>query len=116
MKLAGVGVIAAGLKPAMGAEQIGASTYPSVPAKKGKEKFNLGMASYTFRKFPTEQALAMTKRLGLKYISFKDFHMPLNSTPEQIQNTVAKVKEAGTYSLRVRRNLYEERSRCAAGI
>jgi sugar phosphate isomerase/epimerase len=37
----------------------------------------------------------MTKRLGLKYISFKDFHMPLNSTPEQIQNTVAKVKEAG---------------------
>ncbi len=95
MKLAGVGVIAAGLKPAMGAEQIGASTYPSVPARKGKETFNLGMASYTFRKFSTEQAIAMTKRLGLKYISFKDVHMPLNSTPEQIQNTMAKLKEAG---------------------
>jgi inosose dehydratase len=74
---------------------VGASIYPSVPAKTGKEKFNLGMASYTFRKFSTEQALAMTKRLGLKYISFKDVHMPLNSTSEQIQNTAAKVKEAG---------------------
>lgn len=95
LKLAGAGVIAAGLKPAMGAEQIGASTYPSVSARKGKEKFELGLASYTFRKFTTEQALAMTKRLGLKYIGFKDFHLPLNSTPEEIEKTVAKVKEAG---------------------
>ena len=76
LKLAGAGVIAAGLKPAMGAEQIGASTYPSVSARTGREKFNLGLASYTFRKFTTEQTIAMTKRLGLKYISFKDFHMP----------------------------------------
>lgn len=95
LKLAGMGVIAAGLKQAMGAEQIGASAYPSVSARKGKEKFNLGLASYTFRKFTTEQTIAMTKRLGLKYICFKDFHMPLNSTPEQIQNAAAKVKEAG---------------------
>jgi sugar phosphate isomerase/epimerase len=97
LKLAGTGIIAAGLKPAIGAEQIGASTYPSVPARTGKEKFNLGLASYTFRKFTTEQTLAMTKRLGLKFIGFKDFHMPLNSTPEQIQATVAKVKEAGLF-------------------
>ena len=95
LRLAGAGVIAAGLKPAMGAEQIGASTYPSVSSKKGKEKFNLGLASYTFKKFTTEQTIAMTKRLGLKYISFKDFHMPLKSTPEEIEKTVAKVKEAG---------------------
>jgi sugar phosphate isomerase/epimerase len=95
LKLAGVGVIAAGLKPAMGAEHVGATNFPSISAKKGKEKFNLGMASYTLRKFPTDQALAMTKRLGLKYICFKDAHMPLKSTPEQIQATVAKVKEAG---------------------
>jgi inosose dehydratase len=95
LKLAGVGVIAAELKQAMGAEQIGASAYPSVSARKGKEKFDLGLASYTFRKFTTEQTIVMTKRLGLKYICFKDFHMPLSSTPEQIKNTVAKVKEAG---------------------
>ena len=95
LKLAGAGIIAAGLKPAIGAEQIGASTYPSVPARTSKEKFNLGMASYTFKKFTTEQTIAMTKRLGLKFISFKDFHMPLKSTPEEIEKTVAKAKEAG---------------------
>jgi sugar phosphate isomerase/epimerase len=95
LKFAGMGVIAAGLKPAMGAEQIAASTHPSVSAGKGREKFNLGLASYTFRKFTAEQTIAMTKRLGLNYICLKEFHLPLNSTPEQIQNTAAKVKEAG---------------------
>ncbi|MGA2070338.1 MAG: sugar phosphate isomerase/epimerase [Sedimentisphaerales bacterium] len=89
LKLAGMGVLAAGLKP----ETAVAAETEAKPSSKAK--FNLGIASYTFRKFSTEQTLAMTKRLGLKYISFKDFHMPLNSTPEQIQNTVAKVKEAG---------------------
>jgi len=37
----------------------------------------------------------MTKRVGLKYICFKSFHLPLDSTPAQIQAVVAKVKEAG---------------------
>jgi sugar phosphate isomerase/epimerase len=87
LKMAGVGVIATGLRPAMAAAEENKTA--------GKAKFNLGLASYTFRKFSTEQTLEMTKRLGLKYIGFKDFHMPLNSTPEQIEKTVAKVKEAG---------------------
>ena len=34
LKLAGVGVIAAGLKPAMGAEHVGATNFPSISAKK----------------------------------------------------------------------------------
>jgi inosose dehydratase len=97
LRLAGMGVIAAGLKPEMAAAEEIKTAGPSTPLRAGKAKFNLGLASYTFRKFTTEQAIAMTRRLGLKYISFKDFHMPLNSTPEQIQNTVAKVKEAGLF-------------------
>ena len=95
LRLAGMGIIAVGLKPEMATAEEIKTAGPSTPLRAGKAKFNLGLASYTFRKFPAEQTIAMTKRLGLKYISFKDFHMPLNSTPEQIQNTVAKVKEAG---------------------
>ncbi len=95
LKLAGIGAIAAGVKAAVGAEQIFPANLPSAPEKKGKEKFNLGLASYTFRKFPTDQAIAMTKRVGLKYICFKDFHMPLKSSAEEIQNITAKVKDAG---------------------
>ncbi|MCS7306004.1 MAG: sugar phosphate isomerase/epimerase [Thermoguttaceae bacterium] len=75
----------------------------SAPASEGssahkgpsKVKFHLGMASYTLRKFPTEQAIAMTKRLGLEWICFKSFHLPLDASAEQIAATVEKVKQAG---------------------
>ena len=57
--------------------------------------FTLGMASYTLRAFPVDQAIEMTKRLGLTRICFKDFHLKLDATPEVIAETVAKVKAAG---------------------
>jgi sugar phosphate isomerase/epimerase len=53
------------------------------------------MASYTFREFPLEQTIEMTRRLGLKRIAFKDFHLKLDATPVQVADTVAKVKAAG---------------------
>ena len=95
LRLAGVGIIAAGLKPETAAAEEIKAAGPSTPLRTGKAKFNLGLASYTFKKFTTEQAIAMTKRLGLKYISFKDIHMPLKSTPEAIEKILAAVKEAG---------------------
>jgi len=57
--------------------------------------FTLGMASYTLRQFPADQAIEMTKRLGLTRVCFKDFHLKLDATPEVIAETVAKVKAAG---------------------
>jgi inosose dehydratase len=57
--------------------------------------YQLGMASYTLRAFPMEQAIEMTKRLGLTRIAFKDFHLKMDATPAQIADTVAKVKDAG---------------------
>ncbi len=67
------------------------------PAKRRPDtiQFHLGLASYTLRKFKLDDVLAMTKRVGLKYIAFKDFHLPMNSTPEQIRRVVEKVKKAG---------------------
>jgi inosose dehydratase len=66
------------------------------PAKPpAKRAFDLALASYTFMKFPLDRALAMTNRVGLRHICLKDFHLPLNSTPEQIAQVVAKVKSAG---------------------
>ena len=37
----------------------------------------------------------MTQRVGLKYIAFKSFHLPLDSSPEHIRKVVQKVKDAG---------------------
>ncbi len=57
--------------------------------------FTLGMASYTFRHFNLDDTIAMTKRLGLTKIAFKDFHLSLDSTVEQIKAVAAKVKDSG---------------------
>jgi sugar phosphate isomerase/epimerase len=62
---------------------------------RGKAKFKLGLASYTLRKFDLDDTLAMTKRLGLEYVCFKSFHLPLDASSDEIAATVAKVKEAG---------------------
>jgi len=64
-------------------------------SQKAEPQFELGLASYTLREFKLDETLAMTKRVGLKYICFKSFHLPLDSKPGQIRGVVAKVKEAG---------------------
>ena len=60
-----------------------------------RRTIELGLASYTFHKFPLEKALAMTRRVGLTHLCLNPCHLPLNSTSEQIVQAAAKVKAAG---------------------
>ncbi len=55
----------------------------------------LGVTSYTLRKFTLDQAIDMTKQAGVKYISLKDMHLPMKSTPEQRKEAHAKIEAAG---------------------
>ena len=64
-------------------------------ANEGDEKLKLGLASYTFKEFSLDQAIAMTNRVGLKYIALKSFHLPLESTKEEIIAAAAKVRSGG---------------------
>jgi len=57
--------------------------------------FDLGIASYTFRSFPVEQAIAMTARLGVRKLTLKDMHLPMNVTPQQVEAVREKMKAAG---------------------
>ena len=57
--------------------------------------FKLGVASYSFRKFSRQQAIQMTKQLGTPYLNVKDFHLPLDSTPEQIDAAKKEFADAG---------------------
>jgi len=57
--------------------------------------FELGMASYTLREFELDEALAMTRRLGLKRIALKSMHLPLESDEDTIRAAAAKVGAAG---------------------
>lgn len=55
----------------------------------------LGIASYSFRKFSREQAIRMTNELGTPYLNVKDFHLALDSTPEQIAAAKKEFQDAG---------------------
>ena len=57
--------------------------------------FALGMASYTFRAFDLDAAIAMTRRLGLKRVSLKSVHLPLDAAPDVLATARAKVEGAG---------------------
>jgi len=96
LQIAGIGAVAslAGASSSIGQVRP-APPRGGVRGREGKQRFQLGLASYTLRKFNLDDTLAMTKRVGLKYICFKSFHLPLDSTPAQIRDVVAKVKEAG---------------------
>ena len=63
--------------------------------------FDLGIASYTFRKFSLEETLSMTKRLGITRIGFKSFHLPLDASDDLIASTVDKCNEAGIMPTRI---------------
>lgn len=91
MKTAGMGMAAASLS----SFTLASPGCPKTEAEKPQKGLSLGMASYTFRNFPLEETLAMTKRLGLKKIAFKSFHLPLESEEEEIRAVARKVKEAG---------------------
>ena len=91
IKLAGAG---AALSLA-GSTDASAIRYASSARPLAVQKFKLGLASYSLRKLNLDETLAMTKKVGLKYICFKSMHLPLDSSPQQISDVLKKVKDAG---------------------
>lgn len=55
----------------------------------------VGIASYSLRKFSLEQAIAMTKQAGVKYLTLKDMHLPLKTTRDERQAARKKIEAAG---------------------
>lgn len=82
-------VAAAGLLPQLNGR---ASAQP--PAAR-PERLKLGVASYSLRKFPFDKALEMAKACDVRYINFKDFHLPRTDSPEAIRAAIAKTQAAG---------------------
>jgi sugar phosphate isomerase/epimerase len=89
LKLTATGMMAAGASSVYGASLLTSASGASA------DTFTIGMAGYTFREFTVNQTIAMMKRVDVKYLSVKDFHMPMNSTKEQIDAVINKFKNAG---------------------
>lgn len=84
--------------------QAGAASLAAVPALRAAADpadpfggFKLGVQSYSFRNFTTEQALKRIQDLGLRYAEFYSKHADPNSTPEQIK---AFLRLCGDYGVK----------------
>jgi sugar phosphate isomerase/epimerase len=71
-----------------------ASADGAAPAAKAGQ-LKLGVASYSMREFPLDEALAMARTLGVKYMTFKDVHVPRTDPPEATRALRAKIEATG---------------------
>ena len=73
----------------------GAANSQPAPGSANEPSFTLGMASYSFRKFDRADTVAMTKRLGLTHIAFKNFHLAYDTPLGEIETIAAGIRDSG---------------------
>ncbi len=83
---------------AAGIAGVAALAEQKLPAQEYKfpnADIKLGIASYSFRDFSREQAIQMTKDLGIVYLNIKDFHLKLDASSEEIAAARKEFADAG---------------------
>lgn len=55
----------------------------------------VGIADYTFLHFDIPQSIQMMQRLNIHHMSIKDFHLPLNSSQEKINELLKEYENGG---------------------
>ena len=86
LRIAALG--AAGL--AMPAVSSGRSKTP-----RDSSSVRLGVASYSLRELDREKAIAAIQEIGTPYVSIKSFHLPYESTPEELDAGCRAFEKAG---------------------
>jgi sugar phosphate isomerase/epimerase len=71
-----------------------AATFNAFAAEAGDE-FKIGVATYSLRKFPRPAAIEMLKKLNVKYLSIKEFHLRYVETSEQTAAGAKEFRDAG---------------------
>ena len=61
----------------------------------GKVKFKFGIAGYSCYRLSLDETLSLLKRLDMKYLCIKDFHLPFNATDAQIAEFKRKCADSG---------------------
>lgn len=75
--------------------RVGAAALAAPPVADPWRGMKVGVASYTLRKLPLDAAIAAIRRVGLHYVSIKDFHLRLDSTAEERRSVSTRFREAG---------------------
>ncbi|HOP59153.1 MAG TPA: twin-arginine translocation signal domain-containing protein, partial [Bacteroidales bacterium] len=74
LKLAGTGVLAAGINPLFGKDSAIADKKKTKGEAQMTDLFGVGMAGFTFARFNVEKTIEMMNRIGVKNLSLKEFH------------------------------------------
>ena len=82
LKVLGASTVIAAFNPARASQMAAAAP---------KTALDLGIASYTLRKFNLDETINMVKGLNLKSIAFKSMHMPLESSEAELKAIAQKV-------------------------
>ncbi|HEY6220599.1 MAG TPA: sugar phosphate isomerase/epimerase, partial [Gemmatimonadaceae bacterium] len=72
----------------------GIHTAPGAPLI-SEPALKLGVASYSLRNFSREQAIEMTRSLGVKYINFKSMHLPYDASAAEFALARQQLAAAG---------------------
>lgn len=93
IRTAALGAAASVMAPAIG------KGYPALAkgssSRASAAPYKIGVAGFTFAHFNIDQSIAMMNRIGVADLSLKDFHLPLNSTPEKISEVLGRFKAGG---------------------
>ena len=73
-------------------ELFGRTAVSSAPHQ---DQFKLAIAGWTFNKFKLEPSLDMMEKVDVHYLCIKNFHLPLDSTSDQIAEFHNKLKSKG---------------------
>ena len=69
----------------------------------------VGVASYSLREIPLDEAIKIIQRVDLKYVSIKDAHLPMKSTNSGAQGRRQEVYGRGDHAAQLRQCGHEER-------
>jgi sugar phosphate isomerase/epimerase len=94
-KNAGAGMLTLGLSSAFPSGNLFAQDKKIMNNNVKEDLFKIGIACWTFVKFKIAPSLEMVNRVGVNYICIKDFHLPVNSTAEEIAEFLGKLKAKG---------------------
>jgi len=80
----------------------GSTIFPSINRagslfmdKENTNALPVGIAGYTFLHFDIPQSIQMMQRVDVHFMSIKDFHLPLNSSQEKIDEVKKQFQDAG---------------------
>src|SRR5262249_13401146 len=90
-----LGVSAAALTPLSGLSHRANAAAPDSSSGDAFRGLKVGIASYTFSRFPLEETIDAIRTIGVHYVSIKEAHLPLKSTAAQRKVVAQQFRDAG---------------------